>query len=97
MIITAESGVLADEKAVAFSSTDFSALTGDDMKETILYGLPKGATERWEEVVLLTNATLEKIKKVKIIAARDGFHSFRTAVIDLTIRPDFTKAVKGGK
>ena len=62
--------------------------------ETVLYGLPKGSTERYEEVLLLTNATPERIAKVKVLAARDGFHSFRTATMDLTTPPNFKKAVK---
>ena len=64
------------------------------MKETILYGLPKGATERHEEVLLLTNATPETIEKVKVLASRDGFHSFRVAVVDLSVPPDFARSVK---
>lgn len=62
--------------------------------ETVLYGLPKGATERYEEVLLLTNATPELIEKVKILAAKDGFHSFRVAEIDLENPPDFTKVIR---
>ena len=62
--------------------------------ETVLYGLPKGATERYEEVLLLTKATPEKIKRGKVLAARDGFHSFRTATIDLSTPPNFAKAVQ---
>ena len=62
--------------------------------ETVLYGIPKGATERYEEVLLLTNATPDKIARVKILAEQDGFHSFRTATVDLSVAPDFTKAVK---
>jgi hypothetical protein len=68
----------------------------EDMKmtETILYGIPKGSTERYEEVLLLTNATPETIKKVKVLAAKDGFHSFRVAKIDLSAPPDFTKVIR---
>lgn len=66
------------------------------MKETVLYGIPKGETERYMEDLLLTNATPEKIEKVKKLAAADGFHSFRVATIDLTVVPDFGKCV-GGK
>lgn len=62
--------------------------------ETVLYGLPKGATERYEEVLLLSNATPKKIEQVKALAAQDGFHSFRVAEIDLSIAPDFAKAVR---
>lgn len=61
--------------------------------ETVLYGLPKGATEQWEEVLLLTNATPEKIERVKELAARDGFHSFRESKIDLSTPPDFAGTV----
>lgn len=61
--------------------------------ETVMYGIPKGATERHEEELLLTNATKEKIERVKKLAAADGFHSFRVAVIDLSTPPDFTKAL----
>jgi hypothetical protein len=64
------------------------------MKETVLYGLPKDAKERYEEVLLLTNATPATIERVKALASKDGFHSFRVAVIDLTIPPDFTKVVR---
>jgi hypothetical protein len=64
-----------------------------DMKETVLYGLPKDATERYEEVLLLTNATTEKIERVKDLATRDGFHSFRVAHIDLSAPPDFRKTL----
>jgi hypothetical protein len=61
--------------------------------ETILYGIPAGATERYAEVLLLTNATPEQIEKVKALAAKDGFHSFRVAEVDLSVPPDFTKCV----
>jgi len=61
--------------------------------ERVMYGLPKGATARYEEVLLLTNATPEKIEKVKELAGRDGFHSFRVASIDLSVAPDFSKTL----
>lgn len=64
------------------------------MKETLLYGLPKGETERYTEVLLLTNATPAKIEKVKVLAAKEGFHSFRVAEIDLSVPPDFRGVVK---
>jgi hypothetical protein len=62
--------------------------------ETVLYGLPKDATERYQEQLLLTNATPELIERVKVLAARDGFHSFRVATIDLSVAPDFGKTVR---
>ncbi len=61
--------------------------------ETVLYGLPKGAKERYEEVLLLTNGNAAKIERVKILAAHDGFHSFRVAEIDLNVPPDFSKSI----
>lgn len=64
------------------------------MRETVLYGIPKGCTERYEEVLLLTNGTPERIKKAKELASKDGFHSFRVAAIDLSTPPDFKKAVQ---
>jgi len=64
------------------------------MKETILYGIPKGLSERYEEVILLTNATSEKIERVKVLATKDGFHSFRVAEIDLSVVPDFSKVIR---
>lgn len=64
------------------------------MTETVLYGLPKGATERYEEQLLLTNATPNRIEHVKQLASRDGFHSFRVAVVDLAVPPDFTKVIR---
>jgi hypothetical protein len=66
-------------------------------KETILYGIPKGETERYTEVLLLTNATPEKIAKVKVLAAKDGFHSFRVATVDLSVAPDFAATLKTRK
>lgn len=64
-------------------------------KEIVLYGLPKNATERYEEVLLLTNATAELIEEVKRLATQDGFHSFRVAEIDLSTPPNFAKTVRG--
>jgi hypothetical protein len=65
------------------------------MIERVLYGLPKDATERYEEVLLLTNVKSDaQIEQVKELATRDGFHSFRVADIDLGVVPDFSKTVK---
>lgn len=60
-------------------------------RELVLYGIPKGKTERYDEVLLLTNTTPAQIKRVKALAAADGFHSFRVASIDLSAPPDFSK------
>lgn len=58
-----------------------SSMNGEEM--VLLYGVPKGVTER--EQLLFTDRTPELIDKVKTLASRDGFHSFRVAVIDLTV------------
>ena len=62
--------------------------------EYVLWGLPRGATERYEEVVLIGGVTDPRIlDKVETLASADGFHSFRSARIDLTTPPDFTKTL----
>lgn len=63
------------------------------MKELVLYGKRKDAAEDWHEEILLTNATPELIEKVKALAAKDGFHSFRVAEIDLSSPPNFGGAL----
>ena len=63
--------------------------------EYVLYGLPKQSTERYDEVILLSDASnFKRVEKVKELAAKDGFHSFRIAAIDLNQKPDFAKGVK---
>jgi len=63
--------------------------------EYVLYGIPKGETESYMEVILLSDASdSARVEKVKQIAAKDGYHSFRLAKIDMTVLPDFAKTVK---
>ena len=76
-----------------YSTLEDEAKVMKTKTEIVLYGLPKGETERYTEVLLLTNATAESIERVKVLAARDGFHSFRVAEIDLSIPPDFSKVL----
>jgi len=46
----------------------------------LLYGIPKGKTERYEEVLLLSKGKSEADQnKVIQAASKDGFHSFRKA------------------
>lgn len=59
--------------------------------EMVLYGVKKG-DEDWQEVILSTKP--ETFDKVKVTAAKDGFHKFRVAKVDLRTPPDFTKTVK---
>jgi hypothetical protein len=63
--------------------------------EYVLYAIPKGETESYMEQILLSDASDPvRVAKVKKVAAVDGFHSFRLSKIDMTARPDFTKAVR---
>ena len=68
-----------------------------NQRETVLYALPWETMNRAHEVLLLTNANLDMIEQCKVLAARDGFHSFRTATIDLTRTPDFAATVNVGR
>lgn len=61
--------------------------------ELVLWGLPAGETERWKEV-LLTSGTAARVAQIREIAARDGFHSFREARVNLTVAPDFGATVR---
>lgn len=67
------------------------------MTELVMWGIPAGKTERYEEVLLLTNATSETIERVKVLASNDGFHSFRVAEIDLSTPPDFAATLRRKK
>ena len=63
-------------------------------KVTLVYGLAKDATERWQEDLLATRCkNAEDVAKVEQAAARDGYHSFRTAEYTEGERPDFLKAI----
>ena len=64
------------------------------MIETVLYGKRKDRAEDWHEEVLLTNATPELIERIKTLAAKDGFESFRVAQIDLGQKPDFSNVLR---
>lgn len=65
--------------------------------EFLLYGLPKGETERHTETILYSKGKSEDdpmIEKVKGLASKDGWHSFRVAKFVPGTRPDFGRAVK---
>jgi hypothetical protein len=63
--------------------------------ETVLYGKRKDVSpDDWREELLLTNATPELIERVKTLATKDGFHSFRVAQIDLGIAPNFANTIR---
>ena len=46
-------------------------------KENILYGIPESETERYMEIILTVSTDMERIEAVKVMASKDGFHSFR--------------------
>ena len=60
----------------------------------ILWALPKGKTDRLDEKPLTSmSLTQQQVEKVKAMASKDGWHSFRVQVDDNKI-PDFKKAVR---
>ena len=62
------------------------------MTVIVVYGLSARDTERWQEALLAeTCRTAADVEAVKVAAAKDGWHSFRVARIDLSQPPDFTK------
>ena len=65
--------------------------------ELVLWGLPKGETDRLYEVVLSTQCkTMVEVEKIKSLAKKDGWHGFRIQKLNLDIAPDFVKVVKRG-
>jgi hypothetical protein len=96
-IVLLDSGILCLGEVELMKSSDVMKdalrVKATDVKEMLLYGLAKGSTERWQEELLLSNATPEKIEKVKVLAKRDGYHSFRVGYVDLGAPPDFGSTV----
>jgi hypothetical protein len=63
-------------------------------RDILIYGLARGETERYTEVLLSTQCVTEaEVKAVIERASQDGFHSFRVTTYD-GAPPDFTKAVR---
>ena len=62
-------------------------------REILVYGIPRGETERHTEDLLATKCRSQAdIDAVCTAAARDGFHSFRVTTFD-GAQPDFTKVL----
>ncbi len=56
-----------------------------ESREWVLWALPKGETDPIHERILYTQARSEaEVKRVQALAARDGWHSFRVQVLDLS-------------
>lgn len=73
----------------------------NEAKEWVLWGLPRGKRDRIHEKILYTQAKSEAdVERVKALAAKDGWHSFRVQVLDLSkpfdARAAFGKAVREG-
>jgi hypothetical protein len=63
--------------------------------EYVLWGTPKGSNDPIDEKVLYTQGKTEAdIERVKGLAAKEGWHSFRVQVLDLGAKPDFTKGLR---
>jgi len=68
-------------------------LANPGRKTYLVYGLPRGETERWKEDILSSHShTQADIRAVKDAAGRDGWHSFRVVLLD-DGPPDFTKVL----
>ena len=72
-----------------------------EAKEWVLWGLPRGKRDRIHEKILYTQAKSEAdVERVKGLAAKDGWHSFRVQVLDLSkpfnASAAFGKAVREG-
>jgi hypothetical protein len=66
----------------------------DNTSVILVYGLARGETERYTEDLLATTCrTQSDVEKVITAAAKDGFHSFRTAIFTEGEKPNFARAV----
>ena len=63
--------------------------------EYVLWGLPEGSNDALDQKILATRLpNPEAADKIKVIAGKDGWHSFRIQKLDLSTPPDFAKAVR---
>lgn len=72
-----------------------------EKREWVLWGLPRGKRDPIDAQILYTQAQSEAdVERVKRLAAKDGWHSFRVQVLDLSKPFDagaaFGKAVREG-
>ena len=62
--------------------------------EILVYGLRKGATERYQEELLASSCrTLAHVELVKAAASAAGFHSFRIATFTPGELPNFAATI----
>ena len=64
------------------------------MTTFLVYGLAEGVTEDWREEILSSHChTQADIQAITDRASMDGWHSFRVAVYDDTVAPNFTNVL----
>ena len=70
------------------------------MVEYLLYGVAQGKPDYMEEILFVDDKPIRITEKLRDMASAKGFDRLRTSMVDLKIKPDFTKALnfkKGGK
>lgn len=64
-------------------------------KEFILWGLPKGETDPLHQQILYTQGkSMSDVERVKGLASKEGWHSFKVQIIDLSQPFDAGKAFR---
>ena len=61
------------------------------MTRYVLWGTARAA-EDWDETILLSDASLADVSKVRKLAHADGFRNIRAVPLD-SLRPDFAATV----
>lgn len=62
--------------------------------EYVLWGVAKGETELWKEVVLACRPSFVEVSEIRTTAHADGWHNLRITTLNLTARPDFAATVR---
>lgn len=63
--------------------------------ELTVWAKPAGQTDALHEQIMSTQCkTLADVERIKKIAGKDGWHSFRVVKLDLNAKPDFARAVR---
>ena len=62
------------------------------MNEYLLYGLAKGEGQQYMESLLLNTTDEKNIERVKVLASKDGYHTFRVATYNGE-KPNFIGAI----
>jgi hypothetical protein len=54
------------------------------MKEFVLWGLPEGKTDFLYAQVLFSGPSMQEVEKIKRLASKQGWHTFRIQTLDLS-------------